>query len=145
MADPALVASSLGHAGFHATQQADQADIRLPNPCAVRDHAEERVIGRASQLSSLRNQRPNLTIGILGCMAQRLAETLPERAPFVDLVMGPDAYRRLPDILAVSSSEALLDVHLNRTENYAGIAPVRRHGTHALITILRVCDNFSPF
>jgi tRNA-2-methylthio-N6-dimethylallyladenosine synthase len=145
VADSELVASILGDAGFHITQQADQADILLLNTCAVRQHAEERVIGRAAQLSSLRNQRPNLTIGILGCMAQRLAETLPERAPFVDLVMGPDAYRNLPDILAASSSEALLDVRLNRTENYVGIDPVRRDGTNAWITIIRGCDKFCTF
>ena len=110
VADSELVASILNDAGFTITDQAEGADVILLNTCAVREHAEERVIGRVSQLNGLRTQRPHLTLGILGCMAQHLSDTLSERAPFVDLVMGPDSYRRLPDVLAQSSDEALLDV-----------------------------------
>ncbi|MEE2627194.1 MAG: tRNA (N6-isopentenyl adenosine(37)-C2)-methylthiotransferase MiaB, partial [Candidatus Latescibacterota bacterium] len=96
VADSELVASILNDAGFSITEQAEGADVILLNTCAVREHAEERVIGRISQLNGLRSQRPHLTLGILGCMAQHLSDTLSERAPFVDLVMGPDSYRRLP-------------------------------------------------
>ena len=102
VADSELVGSILNDAGFKISNRAESADIILLNTCAVREHAEERVIGRVSQLNSLRAQRPNLTIGILGCMAQHLSETLTERAPFVDIAMGPDSYRRLPDLLAQS-------------------------------------------
>jgi len=114
VADSELVARILNEAGFTITEQAEGADVILLNTCAVREHAEERVIGRVSQLNGLRAQRPNLTLGILGCMAQHLSETLSERAPFVDIVMGPASYRRRPDLLAQSSDGALLDVRLDR-------------------------------
>ena len=145
VADSELIASILNDAGFTITDQAEGADVILLNTCAVREHAEERVIGRVSQLNGLRTQRPHLTLGILGCMAQHLSDTLSERAPFVDLVMGPDSYRRLPDVLAQSSDEALLDVRLDRSENYVGISPVRREGTNAWVTIIRGCDKFCTF
>ena len=145
LADSELIASILSDAGYPITEEAEEADIILLNTCAVREHAEERVIGRASQLHGLRRRNPNLIIGILGCMAQHLAKTLPQRAPFVDLVMGPDAYRRLPQILADSTEEALLDVRLDRRENYAGIEPLRRPSTNAWLTILRGCDKFCTF
>ncbi len=145
VADSELVSSILDDAGFHIIETPEKADIILLNTCAVREHAEERVIGRASQLHGLRTRTPNLTIGILGCMAQHLAATLPHRAPFVDLVMGPDSYRRLPQILADTQEEALLDVRLSRTENYVGIDPIRKVGTNAWVTIIRGCDKFCTF
>ena len=145
VADSELVASILGDAGFQITERAEQADIILLNTCAVREHAEERVIGRVSQLNGLRAHRPNLTLGILGCMAQHLSKTLPARAPFVDLVMGPDSYRRLPQLLAQSSDDALLDVRLDRSENYSGVHPQRTTGTNAWVTIIRGCDKFCTF
>ena len=145
VADSELVGSILNDAGFKISNRAESADVILLNTCAVREHAEERVIGRVSQLNSLRAQRPNLTIGILGCMAQHLSETLTERAPFVDIAMGPDSYRRLPDLLAQSSDDALLDVRLNRSENYIGLTPIRREGTNAWVTIIRGCDKFCTF
>ena len=145
VADSELVGSILNEAGFVISSRAENADIILLNTCAVREHAEERVIGRVSQLNALRAQRPNLTIGILGCMAQHLSETLTERAPFVDIAMGPDSYRRLPNLLAQSSDDALLDVRLNKSENYIGLTPIRREGTNAWVTIIRGCDKFCTF
>jgi tRNA-2-methylthio-N6-dimethylallyladenosine synthase len=145
VADSELVSSILSAAGFQITEAADKAEIILINTCAVRERAEERVIGRASQLHGLRARTPNLTIGILGCMAQHLAETLPTRAPFVDLVMGPDSYRRLPQILADTGEETLMDVRLSRTENYVGLNPARRVGTNAWVTVIRGCDKFCTF
>ena len=145
VADSELVASILNDSGYQITTTAEEADIILLNACAVREHAEERVIGRVSQLNGLRAHRPNLTLGVLGCMAQHLSKSLPARAPFVDLVMGPDAYRRLPEILAQSSNDALLDVRLDRTENYIGVDPVRKTGTNAWVTIIRGCDKFCTF
>ena len=145
VADTELVASILSEAGFAITEEAQQADIILINTCAVREKAEERVIGRASQLNGLRAHRPNLTLGILGCMAQHLAQSLPQRAPYVDLVMGPDSYQRLPQILAASADETLLDVRLNKTENYTGLNPKRKVGTNAWVTIIRGCDKFCSF
>ena len=123
VADSELVTSILRDAGYRIVDRPDGADIILINTCAVREHAEERVIGRASQLHGLRNRNPQLTIGILGCMAQHLAATLPQRAPFVDLVMGPDSYRRLPGILRETADDTLLDLRLSRAETYAGVDP----------------------
>ena len=145
VADTELVAAILGDAGYLVCERPEQADVILINTCAVREHAEERVIGRASQLSGLRAQRPNLTLGILGCMAQHLSRSLPRRAPFVDLVVGPDSYQRLPEILAQTSEETLLDVRLSRSENYAGLDPTRSSGTNAWVTIIRGCDKFCTF
>ena len=145
VADTELISTILTAAGFSCVDAPQDADVILINTCAVREKAEERVIGRAAQLSGLRAQNPSLTIGILGCMAQHLAKTLPQRAPFVDLVMGPDSYQRLPALLDQTSNEALLDVRLNRTENYVGIDAARKSGTNAWITIIRGCDKFCTF
>ena len=145
VADTELVASVLASAGYRIVEEPRAADIILINTCAVRENAEDRVFGRASQLSGLRAHNPNLTLGLLGCMAQRLADELPSRAPYVDLVVGPDSYMRLPEILAQTSSEPLLDVRLSRTENYVGIDPMRRNGTNAWITAIRGCDKFCSF
>ncbi len=145
VADTELVATILGDAGYRVCDRPEQADVILINTCAVREHAEERVIGRASQLSGLRAQRAGLTLGILGCMAQHLSKSLPRRAPFVDLVVGPDSYQRLPEILAQTSDETLLDVRLSRSENYAGLNPTRSSGTNAWVTIIRGCDKFCTF
>jgi tRNA-2-methylthio-N6-dimethylallyladenosine synthase len=145
VADSELVASILRRAGYEIVPTPEGAEVILLNTCAVREHAEERVIGRASQLSGLRAHTPKLTLGILGCMAQHLAETLPQRAPFVDLVMGPDSYRRLPQLLAETSEETLLDLRLDREEDYLGIDPIRRQGVNAWVTIMRGCDKFCTF
>ena len=146
VADSELVATILAGAGYRLVDGPEEADVILINTCAVRENAEERVIGRAGQLHGLRARRPGLTLGILGCMAQHLAESLPERAPWVDLIAGPDAYARLPDLLAQSADEALLDTRLSRTENYVGIDPTPDRGaTNAWVTIIRGCDKFCTF
>jgi len=145
VADTELVSSILTEAGYRIVDRADLASVILINTCAVRENAEERVIGRASQLNGLRDRIPGLTLGILGCMAQHLSRTLPQRAPYVDLVVGPDSYRRLPALLAETSDETLLDVRLNRVENYVGLAPSRAAVTNAWLTIIRGCDKFCTF
>ena len=146
VADSELVATILSGAGYRLVDGPEEADVILINTCAVRENAEERVIGRAGQLHGLRGRRPNLTLGILGCMAQHLSESLPTRAPWVDLIAGPDAYARLPDLLAQSADEALLDTRLSRTENYVGIDPTPDPGaTNAWVTIIRGCDKFCTF
>src|SRR5690606_39767350 len=85
--------------GYEIVQRPEDADVVLVNTCAVRDHAEQRVIGRVGELYRLKSQRPDMVIGVTGCMAQRLGERLLERAGYVDLVMGPDGYRSLPEAL----------------------------------------------
>ncbi len=145
VADTELVSSILTDAGYRIVDRPEQASVILINTCAVRENAEERVIGRVSQLNGLRARTPDLTLGILGCMAQHLSRTLPQRAPYVDLVVGPDSYRRLPAVLAQTADETLLDVRLNRVENYVGVAPARATGTNAWLTIIRGCDKFCTF
>jgi len=145
VADTELVSSILTDAGYRIVDRPEQASVILINTCAVRENAEERVIGRVSQLNGLRAHTPDLTLGILGCMAQHLSRTLPQRAPYVDLVIGPDSYRRLPAVLAQTADETLLDVRLNRVENYVGVAPARATGTNAWLTIIRGCDKFCTF
>ena len=97
VSDAELMQGILAAQGFDLAQRPEEADVILVNTCAVREHAEQRVLGRVGQLNRLKKRRPDLVIGVTGCMAQRLGETLLARAPFVELVMGPDGYRRLPD------------------------------------------------
>ena len=99
LADAELMQGILAAQGFDLAQRPEDADVILVNTCAVREHAEQRVLGRVGQLNRLKKQRPDLVIGVTGCMAQRMGETLLARAPYVELVMGPDGYRRLPDAL----------------------------------------------
>ncbi|HET7321739.1 MAG TPA: tRNA (N6-isopentenyl adenosine(37)-C2)-methylthiotransferase MiaB, partial [Longimicrobiaceae bacterium] len=98
--DTELMHGILSEQGYTAAEAPDEADVILVNTCAIRDHAEQRVLGRVGQLQQYREQRPGLLIGVTGCMAQRMGESLLGKAGGVDLVMGPDAYRQLPDKLA---------------------------------------------
>ena len=145
VADTEVIASILADAGYRIVDTPEDANVVLVNTCAVRENAEERVIGRVSQLHGLRARQPDLTIGVLGCMAQHLTDTLPARAPYVDLIAGPDTYQRLPELLAATADEALLDTRLSKTENYVGIDPVRSKSTNAWVTIIRGCDKFCTF
>jgi len=99
ISDGELMQGILAAQGFELAERPEEADVILVNTCAVREHAEQRVLGRVGQLRKLKKQRPDLVIGVTGCMAQRMGEALLERAPYVELVMGPDGYRRLPDAL----------------------------------------------
>ncbi|HEX7091425.1 MAG TPA: MiaB/RimO family radical SAM methylthiotransferase [Longimicrobiales bacterium] len=99
ISDGELMQGILAAQGFELADRPEEADVILVNTCAVREHAEQRVLGRVGQLRKLKKHRPDLVIGVTGCMAQRMGEALLDRAPYVDLVMGPDGYRRLPDVL----------------------------------------------
>jgi len=145
LADSELVARILHEAGYALTDRPEDADVILLNTCAVRAHAEDRALGRAAQLGGLRAQRPWLTIGILGCVAQRLGAALPGRTPSVDLVVGPDGYRRLPALLARPREQGLVDVRRDRREAYADLVPLRRTRTNAWVTVSRGCDRFCAF
>lgn len=100
ISDSELMQGILAGRGYDAVQTPEEADVILVNTCAIRDHAEQRVFGRVSELYKLKRDRPDLVIGVTGCMAQRLGQELMEKAPYVELVMGPDSYRKLPDALA---------------------------------------------
>ncbi len=146
LADSELVLGHLGRSGFEAVGVAADADVILLNTCAIRGHAEERVVGRLTQLLPNKLRRPGVKIGVLGCMAQHYRARLLDRVPFVDLVLGPDEYRNLPEALGrVGFDDPTVEVRLGREETYADIAPARRGGVRAWITAMRGCDKFCSF
>jgi tRNA-2-methylthio-N6-dimethylallyladenosine synthase len=145
IADSQTVTAILRGAGYATTDRASDADIILINTCAIREHAEERVLGRLSDLARLKHVRPELKLGLLGCMAQHNRAALVEKAPWLDLVAGPDSYRRLPELLGRDSFDPAVDVRLDRAETYADISPEYQAGVRAYVTAMRGCDKFCAF
>jgi tRNA-2-methylthio-N6-dimethylallyladenosine synthase len=146
LADTELLIGLLKPHGYEPTQVAAQADVILLNTCAIREHAEERVLGRLGDLVRYKARRPGVRLGLTGCMAQHHREKLLDKAPFLDLVLGPDAYRNLPALLAQEEEdEPLVAVRLDRDETYADITPVRGEGVRAWVTVMRGCDKFCSF
>lgn len=146
LADTELILGHLGRYGFVATGSPAEADVILLNTCAIREHAEERVVGRLTQLLPMKSRAPHVKLGIVGCMAQHYRARLLERLPFLDLVLGPDEYRKLPAVLGRTGfDDPLVEVRLGREENYADIAPARCQGVRAWVTVMRGCDRFCSF
>jgi len=145
IADSQLVTAILRRAGYVTTDDAGEADVILLNTCAIREHAEERVLGRLSDLARLKGAQPHRKLGLLGCMAQHNRAALIEKAPWLDLIAGPDSYRRLPELLASASYDPAVDVRLDRTETYAGLSPEYDNGVRAYVTVMRGCDKFCAF
>lgn len=146
IADTELLIGLLKPHGYEPTQQADQADVILLNTCAIREHAEERILGRLGELVRHKARKPGVLLGLTGCMAQHHRERLLDKAPFLDLVLGPDAYRNLPSFLRQEyQDEPLVAVRLDRDETYADISPVRAEGIRAWVTVMRGCDKFCTF
>lgn len=145
VADSQLIAGALAEVGYLPCDGPETADVILLNTCAIRDHAEERIWGRLAQLAHLKRRKPELVLGLVGCMAQHLRDLVHERAPEVDLVVGPDAYRRLGDILEQERDAPFVDVRLDKREQYAGLDPVSDNGVSAFVTIMRGCDKFCTF
>lgn len=146
--DSEIVASILAKEGFSTTRDPEEADVVLLNTCAIRDNAEQRIRGRLDYLRSIKKRKPEMTIGVLGCMAERLREKLIEEEKLVDLVVGPDAYRDLPNLIdRVETGQKAVNVLLSREETYAEITPVRlnSNGITAFISIMRGCDNMCSF
>jgi tRNA-2-methylthio-N6-dimethylallyladenosine synthase len=146
-ADSALIAGRLREGGYRRVGDPADADVILINTCAIREKAEERVYGRASQLLDHRRANPNLVIGITGCMAEHLKEQVAERAPHVTLVAGPDSYRGIADLVDRARAGArVIDVKLDRTEVYEGLdTEPSDDGVSAYVTIQRGCDKFCTF
>lgn len=141
--DSEIILSILQKAGYAHTENMDEANLILANTCSIRDNAEQRVWGRINQFRLQKRKRSDVVIGIVGCMAERLKDKLLD-GKAVDLVAGPDAYRKLPQMLAaLSPDRPALEVELSRTETYADIRPVRldRSGVSAYISIMRGCNN----
>lgn len=138
VADSDLIIGVLSAAGYDRTDDPAAADVVLVNTCAVRDHAEQRVLGRMGELKGLK--RPGGVLGVVGCMAQRLGPRLLERVPQVDLVVGPDGYRGLPDLIArAQSGERAADVEFRGWEHYEDVPPVDAPYS-AFVTVQRGCD-----
>jgi len=147
-ADSEVINSILTKEGYVMTHEIDEADYILINTCAIRDNAEQRIRKRLGDLRALCNRRPSLRIGILGCMAERLKTQLLEQEENVSFVVGPDAYRKLPTILAmVRQGGKTAETELSTEETYGDILPVRLdgNGISAYISIMRGCQNFCSY
>jgi tRNA-2-methylthio-N6-dimethylallyladenosine synthase len=147
-ADSEIVASILADTGFETTGDYHQADVIFINTCSIRENAEQRVRNRLSQFGVEKRRNPKLIVGVLGCMAERLKAKFLEEEKLVDVVVGPDAYRDLPQLISqVEEGHKAVNVILSREETYADISPVRlnSNGITAFISIMRGCDNMCSF
>ena len=139
VADTETMFGVLGRDGYDRTDDPAEADVLLVNTCAVRNNAEQRVVGRVGELQ--RYTSPGRVLGVVGCMAQRLGSTLLEQVPRVDIVVGPDAYRNLPALLSMAQSgQRVTDTEFRSWEHYEDVPPVRDGGATAFVTVQRGCD-----
>jgi tRNA-2-methylthio-N6-dimethylallyladenosine synthase len=146
VADSEVVGGVLRDRGYAVTQSMQEADVILLNTCAIRDNAETRIYGRLGLMSAVKRERPGTLVGVLGCMAERLRERLVEEERVVDLIVGPDEYRKLPDLLdRAFVGEKGIAVRLSRVENYDDIIPLRLDGVSAWLSVMRGCDKFCSF
>jgi len=145
--DSEIVASVLAET-YQTTTDVKEADLIFINTCSIRDNAEDRIRKRLVQLGYMKRKNPALKVGILGCMAERLKENLLQQVSAIDLVVGPDAYRSLPDLLKeVGTGHQAINVILSEEETYADVQPVRydSNGVSAFISIMRGCQNFCSY
>lgn len=147
-ADSEIVASILIAQGFETTKDVTEADAIFINTCAIRENAEQRVRTRLKDFKKIKQSNPDLVIGVLGCMAERLKSQFLDEEKLVDIVVGPDAYRDLPNLLEkVEDGHKAVNVLLSKEETYADITPIRlgQNGVTAFISIMRGCDNMCSF
>ncbi|MGB2152493.1 MAG: tRNA (N6-isopentenyl adenosine(37)-C2)-methylthiotransferase MiaB [Flavobacteriaceae bacterium] len=147
-ADSEIVASILSSEGFQTTTEMKEADLVLINTCSIRDKAEQTVRKRLEKFNSVKRFNPNMKVGVLGCMAERLKEKFLEEEKIVDMVVGPDAYKDLPNLLhKIEDGRNAVNVILSKEETYADVAPVRlqSNGVSAFVSITRGCDNMCTF
>jgi len=146
--DSEIVASILTNEGFNTTKNLEEADLVLVNTCSIRDKAEQTVRKRLEKFNAVKKHRPHMKVGVLGCMAERLKSKLLEEEKIVDMVVGPDAYKDLPNLIKeVDAGRDAVNVVLSKEETYGDIAPVRlqSNGVSALVSITRGCDNMCTF
>ncbi len=148
VADSEVIASIMQMAGYHVCETLDEADAVFMNTCSIRDNAEQKILNRLEFFHSMKkNKRRNLIVGVLGCMAERVKDDLIENH-HVDLVVGPDAYLTLPDLVAsVEAGEKAINVELSTTETYREVIPSRICGNHisGFVSIMRGCNNFCHY
>ena len=146
VADSELMAGVLGRQGHARVPTPAEADVLIVNTCAIREHAEQRVVGRVGELNRYKLERPGVRIGVAGCVAKELGRKLLERVAHVDFVVGPDSYRQLPAILEqVGDGERVVYDRFNRSENYEDLEPLRLQNFAAWVTIMRGCDKFCSY
>ncbi|HIB04244.1 MAG TPA: tRNA (N6-isopentenyl adenosine(37)-C2)-methylthiotransferase MiaB [Candidatus Marinimicrobia bacterium] len=147
VADSELVESILKGEGYSKAAQLHDADAIFVNTCAIREHAEEKVHSQLGRYDLIKKENPDTIIGVLGCMAQSLKHELLENRPFVDIILGPDSYRKLPGLLSRKKEvpHSLVDTTLSRFEVYDDLFPSRKEGINAWISIMRGCDKFCTF
>lgn len=145
-ADTEIVNGILNEQGYELAKDVDTADAIFMNTCAIRDNAEQRIYGRLSNFEHLKKRNPHLVIGILGCMAERLRSSLLEENSSVDIVCGPDEYRRLPALIDEAfQGEKGIRTQLSRVETYDDIVPLRTDGISAWVSVMRGCDKFCTY
>lgn len=148
VADTEVVLSVLHDSGYSTTTVLDDADLAFMNTCAIRENAEEKVWNRLDHWKGMKRRKPDMVVGVLGCMAEHLRKDLLQNSQnVVDLVVGPDEYRKLPALIdsTTSTGENAIAVKLSRTETYDDIMPFRNEGISAFISVMRGCDKFCTF
>ena len=145
--DSELVGGQLEKLGYSNTDSVENADLIFLNTCSIREKAEETVHNRLSNLHHLKKKNPKLLIGLLGCMAQNLKDDILETKPYVDIILGPDSYRNLEDIIKYRKADInnIVDTRLSKFEVYDDLFPSRKAGINAWISIMRGCDKFCTF
>ena len=147
VSDSELVESLLIKEGYNAIDNPDNADVLFVNTCSIREHAEDKVHSLLGRYNLLKRKKPDMIIGVLGCMAQSLKHDILDNKPYVDIVLGPDSYRKLPELLNRHkiNKKSLVDTNLSKYEVYDDLFPSRKEGINAWITIMRGCDKFCTF
>ncbi len=146
LADTEIVMGILSNSGYEAAKTAEDADVVLMNTCSIRENAEQRIYGRLGNFKTVKKSKPGLIVGILGCMAERLRQDLIDDKKIVDLIVGPDEYRKLPALIDTAfNGEKGIGVRLSKTETYDDIVPYREDGLQAWISVMRGCDKFCTF
>lgn len=146
-ADTEIVNGIMGKSGYDITENIDESAIILINTCSIREMAEARVLQRLTEIKKYKKKNPKLVVGIIGCMAERLKRDLVTKKGVVDLVLGPDEYRKLPSLIdnLIDTGEKGIAVKLSRVETYDDILPLRKEGISAWLSIMRGCDKFCSF
>ena len=147
VADSELIEQILIKEGYENTEDIENADVLMINTCSIRDHAEDKVHSQLGRYRKLKKKKPTLLIGVVGCMAQSLKHELLDNKPYVDIILGPDSYRKLPKILKRTNLNLknVVDTKLSRFEVYDDLFPSRKEGINAWISIMRGCDKFCTF